>query len=50
MNTTNIYNLVSDEIRAKVSTQLGDEQKAITFFANLIFEHSQQEIDDFTNK
>ena len=40
------YNLVPDEIKARVLTQLGDEQKAIIFFNNLIFEHSQQEIDD----
>ena len=40
------YNLVPDEIKARILTQLGDEQKAIIFFSNLIFEHSQQEIDD----
>lgn len=40
------YNLVPDDIKAKILTQLGDEQKAILFFKNLIFEHSQQEIDD----
>lgn len=40
------YNLVPDEIKAKILTQLGDEQKAILFFKNLIFEHSQEEIDD----
>jgi hypothetical protein len=44
------YNLVPDEIKAKVSTQLGDERKAIIFFENLIFEHSQQEIDDLQLK
>ncbi|MCK9532929.1 MAG: ATP-binding protein [Gammaproteobacteria bacterium] len=40
------YNLVPDEIKARVSTQLGNERNAITFFENLIFEHSQQEIND----
>lgn len=44
------YNLVPDEIKARVSTQLGDERKAIVFFENLIFEHSQQEIDDLELK
>jgi hypothetical protein len=40
------YKLVPNEIKAKILTQLGDEQKAILFFKNLIFEHSQEEIDD----
>lgn len=44
------YNLVSDEIKARVSTQLGGERKAITFFESLIFEHSQQEIDELELK
>lgn len=44
------YNLVPDEIKARVSTHLGDERKAIIFFENLIFEHSQQEIDDLELK
>lgn len=44
------YNLVPDEIKARVSTQLGDERKAIIFFENLIFEHSKQEIDDLELK
>lgn len=40
------YNLVPDNIKARILTQLGDEQDAIIFFNNFIFEHSQQEIDD----
>lgn len=40
------YKLVPNDIKAKILTQLGDEQKAILFFKNLIFEHSQEEIDD----
>lgn len=40
------YKLVPTEIKARILTQLGDEQKAILFFKNLIFEHSQEEIDD----
>ncbi|CAK3008346.1 NACHT domain protein [Vibrio crassostreae] len=44
------YNLVPDEVKSRVSTQLGDERKAITFFENLIFEHSQHEIDDLEFK
>ena len=40
------FNLVPKDIKARVLSQLGDEQKAITFFENLIFEHSQDEIDN----
>ncbi|MFC1891917.1 AAA family ATPase, partial [Thermodesulfobacteriota bacterium] len=40
------YNLVPNEIKKRVSTQLDGKRKAIIFFENLIFEHSQQEIDD----
>lgn len=40
------YNLVPDEFKSKISAQLGSEDKAIVFFTNLIFEHSQREIDD----
>lgn len=40
------YTLVPEDIKSKISTQLGSEEKAITFFNNLIFEHSQKEIDD----
>lgn len=40
------YKLIPNEIKTRILTQLGDEQKAILFFKNLIFEHSQQEIDD----
>lgn len=40
------YNLVPEEIKARVLSQLGAERTAIIFFENLIFEHSQQEIDD----
>ncbi len=44
------YNLVPNEIKDRVSTQLGGEQKATIFFENLIFEHSQQEIDNLELK
>lgn len=44
------YNLIPDEIKSEISTQLGNENKAILFFENLIFEHSQQEIDDLEKK
>ena len=40
------YTLIPDEIKSKISDQLGDESKAILFFENLIFDHSQKEIDD----
>lgn len=40
------YNLVPDDIKARILIQLGDEQNAIIFFNNIIFEHSQPEIDD----
>jgi hypothetical protein len=44
------YNLIPDEIKSKISNQLGNENKAILFFKNLIFEHSQQKIDDLEKK
>lgn len=44
------YNLIPDEVKFRVSTQLGDERKSIIFFENLIFEHSQHEIDDLELK
>ena len=44
------YNLVPGEIKARISTQLGDKRKTIKFFENLIFEHGQQEIDDLELK
>jgi hypothetical protein len=40
------YYQIPDEIKTKISKQLGNENKAIRFFENLIFEHSQREIDD----
>jgi hypothetical protein len=40
------YTLVPEDIKSKISTQLGSEEKAIIFFEFLIFEHSQKEIDD----
>lgn len=40
------YSLIPDDIKLKVSDQLGSEEKAINFFSTLIFEHSQREIDD----
>jgi hypothetical protein len=40
------YNLVPENIKSKILTQLGSEDKAIVFFETLIFEHSQKEIDD----
>lgn len=40
------YSLVPEDIKSKIITQLGSEEKAIIFFKNLIFEHSQKEIDD----
>jgi hypothetical protein len=40
------YTLVPADIKSKISTQLGSEDKAIAFFKHLIFEHSQKKIDD----
>ena len=40
------FTLVPEDIKLRISTQLGSEEKTITFFENLIFEHSQKEIDD----
>ena len=50
METGIDYNLIPDEIKSKISNQLGNENKAILFFEKLIFEHSQQEIDDLEKK
>lgn len=44
------YNLIPDNIKSKISDQLGTEQKARDFFSTLIFEHSQKEIDDLELK
>ena len=44
------YSLIPDDIKSKISGQLGTEQKARDFFATLIFEHSQKEIDDLELK
>jgi len=44
------YNLVPDEVKSRVSSQLGDERKARKFCENLIFEHSQHKIDDLELK
>ncbi|WP_143005088.1 AAA family ATPase [Billgrantia gudaonensis] len=40
------YTLVPEYIKSRITAQLGSEEKAIAFFKNLIFEHSQKEIDD----
>ncbi|CAI0752920.1 Uncharacterised protein [Serratia quinivorans] len=40
------YHLLPEDIKSKILTQLGSEEKAINFFETLIFEHSQKEIDD----
>ena len=40
------YTLIPDDVKSKISDQLGDESKAILFFENLIFDHSLKEIDD----
>ncbi|WP_444906145.1 hypothetical protein ACJJIR_16380 [Microbulbifer sp. SSSA008] len=40
------YALIPTDIKSKILTQLRSEEKAINFFDNLIFEHSQREIDD----
>lgn len=40
------YTLIPEDIKSRVSTQLGSEEKAIAFFNELVFEHSQKEIDD----
>lgn len=40
------YTLVPEDIKSRISSQLGSEEKVIAFFKNLIFEHSQKEIDD----
>ncbi len=39
------YNLIPEDIKVKILAQLDDERLARMFFDNLIFEHSQQEID-----
>ncbi|MDY0389277.1 MAG: hypothetical protein RBQ88_00010 [Desulfobulbus oligotrophicus] len=39
------YSLVPDDIKSKILAQLGSEDRAIAFFINLIFEHSQKKID-----
>ena len=44
------YNLVPNEIKESIETQLNGKRKASIFFKNLIFEHSQQEIDDLELK
>jgi len=44
------YSLIPDDIKSKISGQLGTEKKARDFFATLIFEHSQKEIDDLELK
>ena len=44
------YSLIPDDIKSKISGQLGTEQKARDFFATLIFEHSQKEVDDLELK
>ena len=44
------YSLIPDDIKSNISGQLGTEQKARDFFATLIFEHSQKEIDDLELK
>lgn len=40
------YSLVPEDIKSRITAQIGSEEKAIDFFKNLIFEHSQKEIDD----
>lgn len=40
------YTLVPEDIKSRVSAQLGSEERTIAFFKNIIFEHSQKEIDD----
>lgn len=44
------YSLIPDDIKSKISGQLGTELKARNFFATLIFEHSQKAIDDLELK
>lgn len=39
------YNLIPEEIKKRIIDQLGEDKKALSFFENLIFAHSQQEID-----
>jgi len=44
------YTLVPEDIKSRIFSQLGSEKKIMAFFKHLIFEHSQNEIDDLELK